>query len=205
MGGVADTEPDGYLYDVFVSYPRGGDVEPWVRKHLVPRLKSALQENLARQALFIDNAELHTGLSWPDALEFALRRSRCLLSVFSRQYFKKPWCRAELDSMVQRHPPTGPGRLTAPNILVHAIVAHDCSEEAHVPEPYRHIQRANFKDWVYDFADTDWAFFKGFQDDVARLAERIAFTVDLAPEWRPDFPIVRPDVSPVVAMSLPKL
>ena len=198
------TQPDGYSYDVFVSYPRRGDVEPWVRNQLVPRLEKSLQEYLGREALFIDSKSIDTGVSWPDAIEFALQRSRVLLAVFSRQYFRKAWCKTELDSMLERCKQLGIGKPGSPELLVHAIVAHDCENEEHIPSPYRHIQRRVFKPFVYDHADTDWAFFRGFQDEVTSLAARIADTVDRAPKWQADFPVVRCDDSPPVVSTVPR-
>lgn len=151
-----------------------------------------MHENLGRDAVFLDEQALDTGLSWPAALESALLRSRVLLAVFSRQYFKKSWCKAEIDSMIQRQVKLGLGTTNNPQILVHAIVAHDCEEEDRIPEPYRNIQRRVFKNFVYDFTDTDWAFYRDFQDAVNGLAERLADTVERVPEWHPEFPIVRP-------------
>lgn len=192
-----------YEHDVFVSYPRGGNVEPWVRKHLVPRLKSNLKENLGRDLVFIDAEGLDTGMDWPHTLSHALLHSRVLLAVISRQYFKKHWCLAELNSMLARCDPLGMGTPAAPNLLVHAVVAHDCED---VPEPYRRMQRATLKHYVYDYADPDWPFFKSFQDEVSALAARIATTVESCPQWHPDFPsLTLPPSRSVELVTLPAL
>lgn len=198
---------DGYKWDVFVSYPRQGTVEGWVRKHLVPLLKKALQENLARESLFIDQERLNTGVSWPKALEHELRRSRVLLAVTSRQYFKKAWCLAELESMMRRSELLGMGTDNNPQLLVHAIVivAHDCVEPERIPESYKHIFLLPFAEHAYPFPDTEFAAYKAYYDAVLALAERLANSVNSAPPWRPDFPIVRPNEGPPDSPALPRL
>jgi hypothetical protein len=192
-----------YEYDVFVSYPRGGNVEPWVRWHLLPLLMPALQENLARKMVFIDSQDLDTGVSWPEALEYAHLRSRVLLAVFSRQYFKKAWCLAELESMLARHKLLGLGTPEDPTILVHAIVAQDC-EDDRVPPAYAHIQRSHFKSYVWGYPDRGWSQYKEFEDAVMALAERIADTVEKAPHWSPDFPALRPPAGPSDTPTVPR-
>jgi hypothetical protein len=143
-------------------------------------------------------------MSWPESLEAAHLRARVLLAVFSRQYFQKAWCMAELDSMMARQELVGFGTPANPRLLVHAIVAHDCSKGSHIPPRYHTIQRRSFKPFVYDFADTDWGFFKDFQDSIAILAERLADTVEVAPQWSNSFPTLRPNVSPPDPPTVPR-
>lgn len=197
-------EAEGYEYDVFVSYPRDGDVETWVRNHLFQRLQDTLQENLGRKRIFLDTA-LSSGVSWPEALEQALRRSKVLLAVLSPQYFKKSWCLAELESMLERQRSLGYGTPDKPGLLVHAIVARDCEGGRNIPPDYRNIQHTDFSEFVYNFPDTDWPFFKRFADSVIDLADRLAQTVEEAPPWSETFPVKRPDAGPPEPGEVPRL
>jgi hypothetical protein len=186
----------GYVHDVFVSYARGGTVEPWVRHSFAPAFRRALQEELARSNVFVDE-QIPTGVEWPAHLQYALLRSRVLVAVFSRQYFDKVWCRAEIDSMMLRRdrfiaPEGAPSR-----IPVHAIVVHDCV--AGVPADYETVQRADFKSHAVGIYAPSKAYLKA----VATLAEEVSETIRQAPPWSDNFPLAalmeEPESPPAMA------
>ena len=74
---------------------------------------------------------------------------------------------------------------------VHAIVVHDCV--ANLPGSYDAIQRANFK----DYGLATYSPSKALVGAVAQLAEEVAETVRLAPDWADDFALAEmPDDLP---------
>jgi hypothetical protein len=98
-----DDSGGGYRYDVFLSYSRSGHWETFVDEVFEPMLTHWLGEELGRTpAIFKDRARLSIGQSWPDTLESALRSSRVMITLWSRQYFASEWCRHELSFMLAR-------------------------------------------------------------------------------------------------------
>ncbi len=102
MGG-----PSGYRYDIFLSYPRGGLVEPFVREVFVDLLRRALadQHPVSAPQIFVDEQGVAVGERISDALREALRRSKLLLVLVNPAYARKQWCREEWASFSGR---TGP-------------------------------------------------------------------------------------------------
>lgn len=92
-----------YRYDVFLSYSRSGQWETFVDEVFEPILNHWLGEELGRTpTVFKDRAELSIGQNWRDTLEGALRASRVMVTLWSRQYFSSEWCRRELCFMLAR-------------------------------------------------------------------------------------------------------
>lgn len=189
----------GYRYDAFISYARQGTVEPWVQRVFVPNFRRALQEELAQAELFVDSA-IPTGTDWPDYLRSALSQSRVMVAVFSRQYFDKSWCRAEIDSMAMRRDYfQAEGSAIAPH-PVHAIVVHDC--DSGVPAEYDSIQRVNFK----KFGVSVYQPSKALLSAIADLASDVAETIRIAPDWSNDFPLsLHPTPRALLPMRRPQM
>jgi TIR domain len=98
-----DDSTGGYRYDVFLSYSRSGQWETFVDEVFEPILVHWLGEELGRTpAIFKDRAALSIGQNWLEALELALRSSRVMITLWSRQYFSSEWCRRELSFMLAR-------------------------------------------------------------------------------------------------------
>lgn len=91
-----------YEHDVFISYKRGDQSTDWVRKTVVPLLRSFLAGNIAGDRhLFIDE-HLNEGVIWPNALHRKVSRSRILVAFTSIEYFQSKWCRKEMALMLER-------------------------------------------------------------------------------------------------------
>ncbi len=91
-----------YEYEIFLSYRRSDD--DWVRwteQNLVRPLRTLLRPAMGDVRIFVDQ-EVDTGADWPTHLGQALARSRLLLPVLSRDYFRSEWCRLELALMYDR-------------------------------------------------------------------------------------------------------
>jgi hypothetical protein len=98
-----DDSSGGYKYDVFLSYSRSGQWETFVDDVFEPILSHWLGEELGRTpVVFKDRATVSIGQNWPEMLEYALRASRVMVTLWSRQYFSSEWCRRELSFMLAR-------------------------------------------------------------------------------------------------------
>jgi hypothetical protein len=70
-----------YVWDVFISYRRRGNMTDWVRNHLSPVLQNCLEDEMDRPPQVFVDEKLEVGQYWPDGLERVLARSRYLLAV----------------------------------------------------------------------------------------------------------------------------
>jgi hypothetical protein len=92
-----------YRFDAFLSYSRGGHWETFVDEVFEPILTHWLGEELGRTpVIFRDRTTLSIGQNWPLTLENALRCSKIMITLWSRQYFSSEWCRRELSFMLAR-------------------------------------------------------------------------------------------------------
>ncbi len=88
--------PIDYTYDVFISYRHETPVLEWVLEHFYYLLKAWLPQYMPvdhKPRIFIDT-QIETGFQWSIKLQNELKRSRCLISVWSPVYFQSDWCKA---------------------------------------------------------------------------------------------------------------
>lgn len=91
-----------YEFDVFLSYCRSAaHAVQWTRGVLLPLLEQQLHLEADRTRVFCDE-RIESGAAWPEELQRAILRSEQLVAVLSPQYFRSPWCRAELDAFKAR-------------------------------------------------------------------------------------------------------
>jgi len=137
----------GYKYDVFLSYSRSGHWETFVDDVFEPILVHWLGEELGRTPLiFKDRSDLFIGQNWPEMLEQALKRSRTMIALWSRQYFSSEWCCRELSFMLSRADEFR-HRQVFDRILLPAIV-HDGSRFPHCVSD---LQRLNLSEYADPF------------------------------------------------------
>ena len=90
----------GYEFDVFFSYKRHSLSADWTRR--VAALFNyylSLELNVPEARVFVDQESIELGDEWPEALQRALRRSKCLVCVWSPLYFQSDWCYSEWRSV----------------------------------------------------------------------------------------------------------
>ena len=91
-----------YRHDIFFSYKRDAltlDWHRWVKDRLVHWLT---QEMGGRRIDCFMDEQIHTGEHWPDSLQQALLHSRCLVTVWSPEYFHPNWCVSEWRNFLER-------------------------------------------------------------------------------------------------------
>lgn len=97
----------GYEYQVFVSYRRAYDWEPWVRKLFVPKLRSFLSQHFADPISVFSDEQIVTGAAWRKSIHDAIDSSCIMVPVFFGAYFGSEWCRLELARMLHREKKIG--------------------------------------------------------------------------------------------------
>jgi hypothetical protein len=195
--------PDGYVYDLFVSYTRKGPVGEWVHNHFYPRLSDWLGEywdGEREPRIFIDS-QIETGTRWPDVLKENLLRSRCLVAVFSPPYFRRPWCLAEWRSMWQREEllaRRGPRpRLIFPVVFADGDSFPDDAKTAQL----RDLSRFNVPHAQFRKTNAYTLFVRAMQ----AVAQDLRGMIKAAPDWESDWPVVEPPAPPEPGFQLPRL
>lgn len=103
MNTTTATDPDTFIYDVFISYSRRD--EGWVRADLLPRLEGA------GLTVCIDFRDFAIGAPTVTAIERAIRSSRRTLLILSPAYLASQWTEFETLLLQTLDPPNQQRRL----------------------------------------------------------------------------------------------
>ncbi|ETR67534.1 MAG: hypothetical protein OMM_11494, partial [Candidatus Magnetoglobus multicellularis str. Araruama] len=113
-----DNKPT-YEYDVFISYSRKDILGQWINDTFFNLFKTYLDNSLSwTPKIFIDTSDIDPGDSWPERLKRAICYSKCMVSIWSPNYFKSGYCRKECGSMLYREKMLGYRTTNKPNGLV---------------------------------------------------------------------------------------
>jgi hypothetical protein len=170
-----------YEYDVFVSYSRDYPFGDWVRDPFLPLFTGYLKAALNRRpSIFVDD-QIEGGSAWALRLRRALAQSRCLVGIWSPNYFLSDWCVAEWTAMATREQRMRYRTIDRPDGLVVPVTVHDGEK---FPASARAVQ---FKNWV-DFARVGEGFkrterFVEFQDAMSKWTDDVARVIGVAPDW----------------------
>ena len=135
-------------------------------------------------SLFVDEDCIETGDRWPERLRESLKLSRCMICVWSPEYFQSKWCMSEWMSFRERE------KLL--NMTSHGLIApvrfHDGE---HFPQEAQKVQWTD----VARFTSTLPAFWASpraleLEDKLKELAICVAKIVRAAPRFDPDWPVV---------------
>ena len=181
-----------YQYDVFVSYKREPSdnqlITPWLCKVLA-RIEYWLRQELGGTGVdvFIDTKSIEAGDAWPETIREALLTARCLLPIWSPEYFHSAWCVAEWRSFLMRERRiTERGQGTSK--LIVPIKVHD--GDWFPPEAAR-VQQFDLS----RFAATTEAFWETRRADeldqllIREVAPVLARAVREAPAFEADWPV----------------
>lgn len=185
-----------YEYDVFVSYRRDRRgqrlIAPWI-SGVVSRIHHYLGEELPMPvSVFFDVDEIQPGMTWPLTLATALGRSKCLLPVWSPEYFRSQWCLAEWQSFRERE------RLVGGDCcLIVPIKAHDGKWFPDDAQQVQHYDLTGYTATTTGF----WSTLRADELDqrLQELARRLADVILSAPVFRPDWPVIERPPTPLPA------
>lgn len=173
-----------YEYDIFFSYKRHRLTLQWTRG-VQDRLQYWITQELGGRPvrMFVDEQCIDTGDRWPIGLQEALKKSRCMIAVWSPEYFQSSWCISEHESFRERE-----RRLY---MDAHGLIAplkfHDGE---HFPDDARTVQWTD----ISAYTSTAPAFWQSaraieLEDLLKDFARSVAEVIRRAPEFS-DWPIV---------------
>jgi len=197
---------EDYEYDVFISYLHKPPVFGWVFHHFEPVLKEWLSEALGRETeIFTDFESIDTGEDWPLKLQEGLKRSRCMVAVWSPRYFASNWCMAEWESMLTREKDFGFKTTENPLGLVYAVKFFDGDL---FPSIAKRTQQVDLEEWNNPYPNfKDTQRYDSFIQKMQEVAKEVAEFITKAPPYKEDFKIVIPEQyrEPEGLTKLPKL
>lgn len=170
-----------YEHDIFVSYRRSDDDwVRWTRDNFVRALWSLLRPGLGRVRIYIDES-IESGADWPHHLAQHLSRSKIMVAVLSRDYFKSDWCRLELALMRKREELTSFRTPVNPCGLIVPVVIDDGSR---FPMEVQKMQLEPLHRFANPFIRPD----SPKQEALAEtLRERVCPVIERALDKVPDF------------------
>ncbi|MFF7447474.1 MULTISPECIES: TIR domain-containing protein [unclassified Streptomyces] len=192
-----------YEWDVFISYSHKGHVKDWVRNHFQRELTLSLEDVLPDDPRVFVDYDIPVGTPWPERLEDALLKARCLVAIWSPPYFRSEWCMAEWVSMRKRQAALAATNGRAPT-LIYPIRFAD-GDHFH-PDAKNTQQCRDLSKYAHDreqFRDTP--LYMDFQKEMRTVAEEIAAILDRAPEWQAGWPVDRPPALERPQSRLPRL
>lgn len=196
--------PRDYVYDIFISYRREPPVLDWVRNHFYPLLDQWLPNFTPvtqRPKIFID-WQIETGAKWPAALKNALKVSRCLIPVWTPEYFRSEWCVAEWKTMIKREQLCRRGTTQNPLGLIYPVIF---SDGEHFPTGALDTQHKDLREWNYQYpVFRETAGYLAFDRAIQQLSQELANFIQRAPTWR-DWPVVTPRPTRTVTVRIPRL
>jgi hypothetical protein len=197
-----------YKNDVFVSYTHLGAVYEWI-PYLYELLEAWLPYDLSYKPKIYIDRQLETGTHWPSELQQELKVSRCLLAIWSKVYFKSPWCIAELESFRARERLLGIGKGQSTLGLIYPILFTKPLKKPpeYLPTKLKKVQPIDLSDWTITspgFKNTP--LHVEFEKQVKAICPVLANMILSAPTWRADWPISTPRrPSPKMQFTQPRL
>ena len=189
-----------YDYDIFVSYRRSPNIGTWVKKYLVPRLQSRMDEVAPRQIKVFCDYKMQDGTNWPAELSNRVRSSSLLLTIWSADYFRSAWCMAEWQSFRDRERRLG--LFSDANTLGLVYPLRYADGRHFHPDAQLTLCRKDFSLLNYpDDVFRESAQYLQFDALVRDVAQELVDRLDTVPPWRDDFPVNEPSALPPVVIE----
>jgi len=175
--------PDGYEYEVFVSYSRKKLWPEWIENTFMPLFEHHLNNEIPNAKIFIDY-EMETGCNWPAKLAEGLSRSKILVGLWCKPYFASVWCLTELSLMCAREGGHGFNTQGNPQRLIVPASIHDGDD---FPENAKEIQQAQLQKhshvWVAEGSKT--------KEELSRIIQGwmpdVVTAIGVAPDYDDNF------------------
>ena len=193
-----------YKYDIFLSYPRSGQVGLWVKNHFLPLLHECLNSHLAcAPSIFVDDMQ-PTGVRWATNIKEALRQSKLLVAVWTPPYFRSKWCVAEWSSMLERELVLDRHDQKPRRGLVYPVVY---SDGEHFDERAKAtLYRRDLSNFTYPYpCFKDSSVYLQFHDIMMSVSQELRDHLAEVPAWQQNWPVVEPKHIPTPPISLPRL
>jgi hypothetical protein len=184
ISDTASTPGTGYLHDVFISYRRRDSWPIWIKRHFVPLLRQYLTEELDSDAeIYVDDL-IESGSAWPLSLAHELARSRIVVPLLTRSYFRSSWCVAEINHMFWREQQFPSLKtLREPGGIIAPVIIHD--GDKYIPREIGKIQRLELQKYAYVHLQQGTELARELEQAIRDWAPDVAACIRRAPEWDP--------------------
>jgi hypothetical protein len=177
---LSSTGP-GYRYDVFISYRRANIWPQFVTQHFLPIFSHWLGAEMGSgPVVFFGEDVIELGDQWPLRLASSLAASKVMVCLWSNEYFRSPWCMAELSHMLARMELTKTG-LERPRLIFGAVIHGD------PPEALGNIERVDIRAYSNPWMAINSPLAERLSDSLRKLAASVARAIEQAPEYDPSW------------------
>jgi hypothetical protein len=165
---------DLYQFDVFFSYKRDPRSQEWVSR-VKDCLDYWLRQEVGRSRIFFDAQSIDVGFPWPEAIRDALLSSRCMVGIWSAEYFRSGWCLTEWRSFQRREIETKIDGLILP------LKYHDGES---FPEDARRMKYRDISRFA-SIMSSFWATSRAveLEDEIRQFAVDLARALERAPKF----------------------
>ena len=171
-----------YEHEIFISYRRMDEYWiRWTHNNFLRPLRALLRPALGDVRIFSDR-EIETGVTWPPHLASAHARSKLLIPVLSRDYFKSDWCRLELALMHHREKFIEDRTCAKGRVLILPVIIDDGDS---FPPEVQAMQSEKFHDFANPFMTTDGSSQERFAEHLKQWCPRIERALETAPPYNP--------------------
>lgn len=168
-----------YQYDAFFSYKRDPQSDLWHQM-----LKSKIQFWVGNELgtdpqIFFDTESIEVGELWRDEIGSALKKSKCIICIWSPRYFNSKWCLSEWKTFEQR------SKRYDSNLISPARY------NRRIPDYARHIQGMDMSEYASTI-EAFWGTTKAvqFEENCIRpFAISVSRMIINAPPFDPNFPL----------------
>jgi hypothetical protein len=176
-----------YQHDVFLSYSRSNQWPQYVEKKFLPMFRHFLDEAIEDAGpparIYVDVEQIETGQAWPAHIAGALAASKVLLALWSANYSKSPWCRAELTHMLARRKAVASGDEPLPALVLVAVVGDGSNIEQKLPDIQVYKMQQYSNPWLASGTKTEMRL----ANVIEKLAEHAASALKQAPAYDPQW------------------
>jgi hypothetical protein len=193
---------EGYMYDVFISYRHEWPVLGWFTHHFQPLLEQWLPNYMPYRPRIFKDLLIGAGTKWPAGLRQALLMSRCIVSIWSPEYFRSKWCSAELQTMLRRERLLGLRTNRNPSGLIYPVLyaGAEC-----LPSYVQVIQYKDMSNWNFPYpVFKETVLYLEFDKQMQVLCQELAVMIQSAPPWQSAWPVVIPKISPSTTSAVPR-
>jgi hypothetical protein len=180
-----------YRYELFVSYKREPNnkrlVTPWLRR-VLDRVEYWVRLEMGGVPIrvFFDEESIEVGSDWPDEIREALLSAKCLMPIWSPEYFQSTWCVAEWKSFVMRENLIASNARPACRLII-PIKFHDGSW---FPNEAQRVQQLDLSPYT---ATTEAFWYSQRADELDQLikafAPKVARMISQAPPFEAGWPV----------------
>jgi hypothetical protein len=171
-----------YEHHLFISYRRSDKLwTRWARENVADGLKRFLLPAFGDVSVFVDD-QIEAGSPWPNHLARALARSRLLVPLLCRDYFRSQWCTLELKLMMERQRLCGLSTGANDTVLIIPFVYDD--DESFPPE-IRAIQSEQIHVYANPYVRPDTPNYEPFSEFLKASCEGLKKRLKAVPAFDP--------------------